>query len=414
MSIWWRILLLLLPVAFSPQALGSFPSPSRSHLSQVQQVGESGTVFYATRGFNALDQPVGGNFGNGVVTTNNYFANTHRLQQVVTFKTGGTILQNLAYTYDQVANIKSINDTVYATNASATLTNLVYDDLHRLTSLTRPAISQTVTFGYNSIGNITASGENGGGAYTYGTRMPHAVKSANGVNYAYDQNGNMLVRGNQRLSYDPENRLSYVVTSNSYVMFGYDAGGTRLWKQSSGTNGLQVWIGANYEEKNGQILFHVLAGGQTVCTFDKTGTGEFAYYHPDNLGSTAIETDASGSPIQHYEYSAFGQSRYTLNTTAFPVTKRFTGQSLDDETGLYYYGNYRYYDPQLGRFVQADNIIPSLFDPQKPESLPELRFRNNPLRFTDPSGHDPMVGSEVYPRCTALRDTKWTRCPRRS
>ncbi len=361
------------------------------NLSQVQQVGGSGTVYYAARGFNALDQPLGVNFGNGVVTTNNYFTNSHRLQQVVTFKSGGTNLQNLAYTYDQVANIKSINDTVYATNASATLTNLVYDDLHRLTSLTRPAISQTVTFGYNSIGNITASGENGGGAYTYGTRMPHAVKSANGVNYAYDQNGNMLVRGNQRLSYDPENRLSYVVTSNSYVMFGYDAGGTRLWKQSSGTNGLQVWIGGNYEEKNGQILFHVLAGGQTVCTFDKTGTGEFAYYHPDNLGSTAIETDASGSPIQHYEYSAFGQSRYTLNTTAFPVTKRFTGQSLDDETGLYYYGNYRYYDPQLGRFVQADNIISSLFDPQSFNRYSYVR--NNPLRFTDPNGHEPW---EIY------------------
>ncbi len=293
MSICWRILLLLLPVAFSPQALGSFPSPS-------------------------------------------------------------------------------------AVSGAA---------------LTRPAISETVTFGYNSIGNITASDENGGGAYTYGTRMPHAVKSANGVNYAYDQNGNMLVRGNQRLSYDPENRLSYVVTSNSYVMFGYDAGGARLWKQSSVTNGLQVWIGGNYEEKNGQILFHVLAGGQTVCTFDKTGTGEFAYYHGDNLHSTAIETDASGNKIQHYEYLAFGGDRFTESATVFPVSRRYTGQVKDEDTGLYFYGA-RYYDPQLQRFIQGDDRIPDFANPQSYNRYSYVL--NNPLRFTDPSGHDPMLGSEVY------------------
>lgn len=35
--------------------------------------------------------------------------------------------------------------------------------------------------------------------YNYGARMPHAVKSANSKNYAYDLNGNMLVRGTQHL-----------------------------------------------------------------------------------------------------------------------------------------------------------------------------------------------------------------------
>ncbi len=76
-----------------------------------------------------------------------------------------------------------------------------HDDRHRLTSLTRPAISQTVNFGYDSLGNSSTNGENGASAYGYGSRMPHAVKSASGTNYAYDANGNMLVRGNQRLAY---------------------------------------------------------------------------------------------------------------------------------------------------------------------------------------------------------------------
>jgi RHS repeat-associated protein len=355
-----------------------------ANLSQVKQIGGSATVFYTAQGFNAIGQLTGINFGNGVATTFSYYANSKRLYQLVT---SGNI-QNLTYTYDQASNIKSIADGGgYSGTASASVNNISYDDLHRLTSLTRPAISQTVNFGYDSIGNVTTNSENGG-PYTYGIRIPHAVKTANGLNYAYDANGNMLVRGNERLSYDPENRLSYTATAASVTTFGYDAGGARLWKSS--TNGLQVWIDGNYEEKNGAILYHILANGQPVCTFDKYLTNIFAYYHSDQLHSTAIETAQNGSLAEHYEYSAFGQSRYTLNSAAFPVTRRFTSQSLDDETGLYYYGSAngpygRYYDPRLGRFVQPDDVIPDL---SRPQSFDRYAYcRNNPLKNTDPSGH---------------------------
>jgi RHS repeat-associated protein len=34
----------------------------------------------------------------------------------------------------------------------------------------------------------------------------------------------------------------------------------------------------------------------------------------------------------------------------------YTGKRLDKDTGLYYYGA-RYYDPQLGRFTQADTVV---------------------------------------------------------
>ncbi|MGN6642882.1 MAG: toxin TcdB middle/N-terminal domain-containing protein, partial [Verrucomicrobiota bacterium] len=159
------------------------------NLSQVKQVGGSGTVFWSAQGFNAVGQLTGITFGNGVATTFGYYANSKRLQQNLTTK--GTInLQNLSYTYDRVSNLKSISDGVYSNTASAALSSLVYDDLHRLISLTRPAVSQSTTFSYDAIGNLTSSGENGGGAYDYGTRLPHAVKSANGRNYAYDANGN--------------------------------------------------------------------------------------------------------------------------------------------------------------------------------------------------------------------------------
>jgi RHS repeat-associated protein len=359
-----------------------------ANLFKVQQLGGSGAVYYAATGFNALDQLTGISFGNGVSSTESYYANSHRLQSLVTSKS--TNLQSLTYTYDHVSDLLSVADGVYSGAASASLTNIAYDDLHRVTSLTRPAISQTSTFNYNSIGNIISNSENGTAAYGYGTRLPHAVTAANGTNYSYDQNGNMLTRGGQELVYDPENRLTLVVMSNSTVAFGYDASGARLWKQGATTNSLQVWIDGIYEEKDGKTLYHILAGDRIVCTFDSAGIIT-EYYHPDQIRSTAVQTDNSGNPYQHYEYSVFGQNRYTSSSSAFPVSRRYTAQVLDEETGLYFYGA-RYYEPVLGRFIQPDSIIPDAFNPQSYDRY--AYSLNNPLKYIDPTGHAPAGGDD--------------------
>src|SRR6185312_17129128 len=126
------------------------------------------------------------------------------------------------------------------------------------------------------------------------------------------------------------------------------------------------------------------AVAESVSKIDATGTNVFQYYQPNNLTSTSIQTDQSGNLVQHYEYSAFGQTRLTLSATAFPVSRRYTGQILDEDTGLYFY-NARYYDPQLARFVQPDDVIPDFFNPQSYNRYSYCL--GNPLRFTDPSGH---------------------------
>jgi len=66
-----------------------------------------------------------------------------------------------------------------------------------------------------------------------------------------------------------------------------------------------------------------------------------------------------------------------------PTDKKFTGQRLDN-SGLYYYGA-RYYDAGIGRFISSDTIVPEPFNPQ---SLNRYSYTlNNPLKYTDPSGH---------------------------
>ncbi len=63
----------------------------------------------------------------------------------------------------------------------------------------------------------------------------------------------------------------------------------------------------------------------------------------------------------------------------------FTGQySYASDFGLLYF-NARWVDPVLGRFAQADTIVPAGV-----QGYDRYAFvNNNPVRYTDPSGHDP-------------------------
>ncbi len=99
-------------------------------------------------------------------------------------------------------------------------------------------------------------------------------------------------------------------------------------------------------------------------------------------------TDINGVQVHHYEYYAFGKDHSPAQPCSFNVSHRYTGQIFDEDTGLYYY-NARYYDAELGRFIQPDTIVP---DPFAPQTLNRYSYcNNNPLNYIDPSGHVGIV-----------------------
>ncbi len=113
------------------------------------------------------------------------------------------------------------------------------------------------------------------------------------------------------------------------------------------------------------------------------------YVHQDHLTGTSMMTDSSGNQInttvKYYPYGVRRNSQPEIDN--FPTDKLFTGQRLDGK-GLYYYGA-RYYEPTIGRFISPDTIVP---DPASPQSFNRYSYcLNNPLRYTDPSGH--LIGT---------------------
>ena len=112
--------------------------------------------------------------------------------------------------------------------------------------------------------------------------------------------------------------------------------------------------------------------------------GTLYFLHTDHLGSTTLLTDQSQQVVARLGYRPYGDTRYAMG--ALPTDRRYTGQRWES-FGLYDY-RARYYSPSLGRFVSPDAIVP---DPGSPYLLNRYAYsKNNPLLYSDPSGHCPL------------------------
>jgi RHS repeat-associated protein len=108
------------------------------------------------------------------------------------------------------------------------------------------------------------------------------------------------------------------------------------------------------------------------------------YLHTDHLGSTSLATNQNAEVVESIDYTPFGE---ILTPHPSPSPQRgegwgegasylFTGQELDPESSLYYYGA-RYYDPFFSRFLSRDPIL----------NEPSYAYVNNhPISFVDPDG----------------------------
>ncbi len=112
------------------------------------------------------------------------------------------------------------------------------------------------------------------------------------------------------------------------------------------------------------------------------------FYHPDHLGSSSFITGATGEPTQHLEYLPFGElfieERSTWNTPY-----KFSAKELDDETGYSYFGA-RYYDPNISIWLSVDPL-----SDKYPRYTPFNYTLNNPVKYTDPNGEFPILGTLV-------------------
>ena len=105
--------------------------------------------------------------------------------------------------------------------------------------------------------------------------------------------------------------------------------------------------------------------------------------------------DKSGGKVVEYTYDSWGKLISTTGSKAGTLGAanpfRYRGYYYDSESGLYYL-NSRYYDPETGRFVNADGQINS-------DLLGKNLFaycNNNPVNHSDPDGKDAFTDAAIY------------------
>jgi RHS repeat-associated protein len=99
-------------------------------------------------------------------------------------------------------------------------------------------------------------------------------------------------------------------------------------------------------------------------------------------------------------YLPFGDWRAlpTADSTDIGFTGHKANNVGSNDIGLIYM-NARFYVGSIGRFASADTIVP---DPTNPQSYNRYAYGyNNPLRFTDPTGHC-VVEDDLGGQCTPM------------
>jgi RHS repeat-associated protein len=115
-----------------------------------------------------------------------------------------------------------------------------------------------------------------------------------------------------------------------------------------------------------------------------------SYLHRDALGSVRAITDAAGAKVESAVYKPFGEQTEWLSPAApAPEAKGWIGERFDASAGLQYL-NARYYDPELGMFIQPDWF--EVTQPGVGRNRYSYSF-NDPVNGRDPGGNDAYVGA---------------------
>jgi len=99
----------------------------------------------------------------------------------------------------------------------------------------------------------------------------------------------------------------------------------------------------------------------------RTGSEAPKYLLSDHLGSASAVVSADGTAAQTQGYYPWGETRFGSLETEY----QFTGQYRLATLGLDYF-NARWYDSSLGRFAQADSIVPGVGEGENPNAVSYL------------------------------------------
>jgi RHS repeat-associated protein len=260
----------------------------------------------------------------------------------------------------------------------------------------------TKLFHYDVGGNITAKvtyafvdgdGAVGTALETIGYGYTDSVwkdklTSFNGNTITYDEIGNPLSDGTWTYTWTQGRKLQQITDGTTTASYKYNESGIRTEKTVNGVTTVYNVIGGNVTwEKTGSSnpIYYSYDASGSLWAMQYNGS---MYFTVRNAQGDVIKlVDSSGAVVVEYAYDAWGKlmgiTGSLASTLGVDNPYRYRGYRYDNETGLYYLQS-RYYDPDWGRFINADGQL------NHTEGFTGVNLfqycGNNPVNSADPSG----------------------------
>jgi RHS repeat-associated protein len=304
-----------------------------------------------------------------------------------------------AYNYTQKDELKSmdLNGSRYYTHDFDKNSNLIRFETRNNraftgTNLTQP--SQNMIIDVDSDQLLQKNHKNGGV-----------------IQVSYDPEGNMsrkkyvlpgnLVWTDRQYTYNYQGQLQTVSENGAIIAdYGYDHKRQRIY---SNTRLVDFPVKFYYWDQSGRVIGegvhgktdfsvrYIYNGNQKVAMERRdmnSGQIEMLYFVNNAQGTPVQIVDQNSNPVSRINMDEYGNPGIMFGPAA---EVNFTGKKMDLKTDLYYF-NQRYYDPELGRFLQEDpaNQTFNLYQ----------YCANNPLMYTDPDGRlfifdDILIGMAI-------------------
>jgi len=315
------------------------------------------------------------------------------------------------YSYDPVGELRQSRHSLQGTTGHR------YDATGRIEESVRSA-ANSERFAYDPAGNLLDA------STAPGYVRDNLVRVFEDKRYSYDGHGRLVRKlsgrhTDQRFEWDDESRLVAVHTTRrpgtpeattQVTRFDYDAMGRRVAKHDAFGSTRFVWEGMRLiEERRGsQVTSHVYEPGSYMplarldAAAGEAGAAAPAnifHLHTDQAGLPEELTDQAGRICWRASYRTWGgavteqwESTLLDGRAASPANKalprieqnmRFQGQYLDRDIGLHY-NTFRFYDPDIGRFISPDPI--GLAGGNNLQS-----YAPNPVSWIDPWGWAPKA-----------------------
>jgi RHS repeat-associated protein len=374
--------------------------------------------------------------------TNNYDGNA-RLLFTKLLTSSSSLLDSSSYGYN------AGNQRVTITNSVNWSTNR-YDNIGQLSVVDSSSNTEDRGYKYDTAWNLSYR-TNNGTLQTFNVDGKNQLTTSPPGTASYDSNGNMLGDGSydNNYTYDDENQLVQRLDGNgefrwNYVYDGqgrlrrkfleqegggwstvedviYIYDGMRVIQERDNSAGTPTVSYTRGSDLSGSLEGAGGIGGLLARSSDFNGRTKAwdtsLFYHADGNGNlTYLETSAQGLGAS-YRYDAYGNTLASSGSYAGANTYRFSSKMIDADSGLYYYG-YRWYAPNLQRWVNRDPYgeigfhilrgssidalmhITHLFQHQAgPNAYPFVR--SNPLNSTDAYGLISQNDPGIRVPCTA-------------